>query len=372
MSKARYIMIGGFLGAGKTTAVLRIAERLSQQGLRVGLITNDQSYGLVDTTMLGAHGFPVEEITGGCFCCKFNSLVAAADRLSEDGRPDVFLAEPVGSCTDLKATVDYPLRRMYGEDYAVAPLSVMVDPLRALRILGLEPGKSFSPKVTYIYGKQLEEADLILVNKVDLVSPERLETLKTELERRYPRARVLAISAREEMGLEAWIEEIATRDAWTGSAMGVDYALYAEGEALLGWLNCTARLSAEREFDGNAALLELAGKVREGLEREDAEIAHLKLTLTPEEDGNDLGVVNLVRNDVAPEASHTLHAPLDAGQLILNLRAEADPETLRASVEAALSALREYGRESGLEVDVEHLERFRPAPPTPTHRLALA
>lgn len=108
-TKARYIMVGGFLGAGKTTGILQIARRLRDQGLKVGLITNDQSVGLVDTAMLGSHGFPIEEITGGCFCCKFNSLVDAADRLSRVTRPDVFLAEPVGSCTDLKATVDYPL-----------------------------------------------------------------------------------------------------------------------------------------------------------------------------------------------------------------------------------------------------------------------
>lgn len=360
-------MIGGFLGAGKTTAVLQIAERLTRAGKRVGLITNDQSFGLVDTAMLGAHGFPVEEITGGCFCCKFNSLVTAADRLSVDTRPDVFIAEPVGSCTDLKATVDYPLRRMYGDDYSVAPLSVMVDPIRALRILGLEPGKSFSPKVTYIYGKQLEEADLIVINKIDLISPERQQLLREALEERFPRAHVVLVSARDGAGLDEWMVDIGSGHAWTVGAMGVDYDLYAEGEALLGWLNCTLRLTADDEFDGNVVLLELAGDVRRRLQEQGAEIAHLKLTLTPEENGNDIGVVNLVRNDVAPEASHTLQESLDAGQLILNLRAEADPEILAAAVEAALTSLRTG---TDLKVDIEHLERFRPGRPTPTHRLA--
>ena len=52
IAKARYVMLGGFLGAGKTTAVARLAERLSAQGLRVGLITNDQGAELVDTAML--------------------------------------------------------------------------------------------------------------------------------------------------------------------------------------------------------------------------------------------------------------------------------------------------------------------------------
>ena len=107
---ADYIMVGGFLGAGKTTALLRLAEHLTAQGRRVGLITNDQSNGLVDTTLVGSHGYPVQEITGGCFCCRFNSLVAAAERLTDEAKPDVFLAEPVGSCTDLRATVQYPLQ----------------------------------------------------------------------------------------------------------------------------------------------------------------------------------------------------------------------------------------------------------------------
>jgi G3E family GTPase len=367
MPEARYVMIGGFLGAGKTTAVLRIAEQLTREGLRVGLITNDQSFGLVDTTMLSAHGFPVEEITGGCFCCRFNSLVAAADKLSADSTPDVFIAEPVGSCTDLKATVDYPLRRMYGDSYSIAPLSVLVDPIRALRILGLEAGKQFSPKVNYIYRKQLEEADLILINKIDLVTPERLETLRLALETEFPKATVMPISAREGTGVPGWIERLSTDEARTADAMEVDYDTYAEGEALLGWLNCTLRLSVDEPLDGNALLLELAGDVRRRLHERDAEIAHLKLTLTPDE-GNDLCVVNTVRSDRDPEASHTLDDEVDAGELILNLRAEADPEALTEIVTAALETL----RGTGVTVEVEHLERFRPGRPVPTHRLLAA
>ena len=70
MSPPALVFLIGFMGAGKTTAILRLARHLSGQGLKVGLITNDQSLGLVDTAMLGANGFDVEEITGGCFCCR--------------------------------------------------------------------------------------------------------------------------------------------------------------------------------------------------------------------------------------------------------------------------------------------------------------
>jgi G3E family GTPase len=181
MTPASYVMIGGFLGAGKTTAMLRLAGYLAARDKRVGLITNDQSQGLVDTSIVQAHGYPVQEITGGCFCCRFNSLTDAAEQLTREARPEIFLAEPVGSCTDLRATVQYPLSRMYGNQYRIAPLSVLVDPLRALRILGLEPGRSFSPKVLYVYDKQLEEADVIVINKSDTISTAQGDRLRAAL-----------------------------------------------------------------------------------------------------------------------------------------------------------------------------------------------
>jgi G3E family GTPase len=361
-------MIGGFLGAGKTTAILRLANHLTARGLRVGLITNDQSTGLVDTALLGAHGFDVEEITGGCFCCRFGSLLEASRRLSRETRPDVFVAEPVGSCTDLTATVSYPLRRIYGDDFRIAPLSVLLDPLRALRVLGVEPGPAFSPKVQYVYGKQIEEAELLVINKLDLLAPEREAALREALRARNPRAEVFALSAREGLGLDAWFERIEGAEAGTAPPPELDYDAYAEGEARLGWLNATLRLEADDAFDGNALLDGLARRLALRLAGEGIEVAHLKAVLTPAEDGADIGVLNLARGDASAEMSHRLAEPLDAGELVLNLRAEGDPDHLEAALRDALDALSAYGT----RVDVAHLERFRPARPVPVHRLAEA
>ncbi|MDB5298256.1 MAG: cobalamin biosynthesis protein [Phycisphaerales bacterium] len=370
MSKARYIMIGGFLGAGKTTAILKLAEHLRDAGKRVGLITNDQSVGLVDTALLASHGFATEEITGGCFCCRFNSLTDAADRLTESSRPEVFIAEPVGSCTDLKASVSYPLRRMYGDSYSVAPLTVLVDPVRAERILGLAEGKAFTKKVVYVYEKQLEEAEVIVVNKIDLLTPERRARLAAALAERFPKARVVEASARTGDGLTDWFDLVAGgADLGSEPAMDVDYALYAEGEALLGWLNCTAELTADAPVDGNALLRSLAARVHARLVGQGAEIAHLKMTLTPAA-GSDIAVANLVRSDGVVELSHELAADVDAGELIVNLRAEADPAALKAAVEEAIEET--VMQAPGLLLGVRHLEHFRPGKPEPTHRFAEA
>lgn len=366
MSKARYLMIGGFLGAGKTTSVARLAQKLTADGLKVGLITNDQGSELVDTAMLRSRGFATEEIPGGCFCCRFNSLVEAANKLTEATRPDVFIAEPVGSCTDLVATVTYPLRRMYGNNFSVAPLSVLVDPIRAQRIFGLTEGGKFSEKVLYIYRKQLEEADLIVINKRELLDAGALVALKAKLETEFPKARVIAVSARTGEGLKEWFAEITGAEQPAGEAMEVDYEVYADGEALLGWLNCTVAMTSPAAFDGNAALRALARRTQELLNTAGAEIAHLKMTLSPNEGLGDIAVVNLVRNDFVPELSQELPDSIRSGQLIINCRAEADPDTLLASVRRALSDI--APQFPGLALQLEHSEHFRPGKPQPTHR----
>jgi len=363
--RADYVMVGGFLGAGKTTAMLRLAEHLTSRGQRVGLITNDQSSGLVDTSLVAAKGFPVQEITGGCFCCRFNSLTDAADRLTRDARPDVFLAEPVGSCTDLRATVQYPLRRLYGDDYRVAPLSVLVDPKRASRILGLEPGPEFSPKVLYVYEKQLEEADIIVINKSDLLNDVQRESLEAALRSRFPQAQVVTVSARTGDNLEDWFGRLSTPPA-ARPPMDIDYDTYADGEALLGWLNATVRLSSPVPFDGNEFLARLAGGVQERLAAGAIEIAHFKMTLAPDT-GNDLAVLNLVRTDGRVESLYRLAEPLTDGELIVNLRAEGDPEELKATT---LAALERVAREALVTLTAAHIEHFRPGRPQPTHRMA--
>ena len=364
--KAHYLMVGGFLGAGKTTALFQAGAHLRTRGLRVGLIMNDQSDALVDTAIVRSRNLPVEEIAGGCFCCRFNSLVEAAERLERDATPDVFLAEPVGSCTDLAATVTMPLRHLYGERYAVAPLSVLVDPDRALRVLALEGGRAFSPKVQYVYRKQLEEAEVLAINKIDAVDPARVSALREALERDYPTARVVELSARTGAGLGAWIDSLLD-DEGAGRPLDIDYDRYADGEALLGWLNCTMSVDG-RGADGDEMIAGVAARIHRELAGKQIEIAHLKLTLTPR-DGGGIAVVNAVSSERGPEMAFRLDAPVDRAEITVNLRAEAEPADLERAVRDAAAA---QGQASGAALAIAHLERFRPSRPVPTHRFAAA
>jgi hypothetical protein len=102
---------------------------------------------------------------------------------------------------------------------------------------------------------------------------------------------------------------------------------------------------------------------------EHPEIAHLKTTLTPDEDVGDLAVMNLVGNDRDPELSHRLQDELTSGELIVNLRAEGDPEVLRKAV---IETLASVTARICARPEVIHMEHFRPARPSPTHRMATA
>lgn len=357
-------MIGGFLGAGKTTSIQSFAEHLDARGVKVGLITNDQGAGLVDSVIGRSKQFPVEEISGGCFCCKFDSLVEAARQLSADEslRPDVFLAEPVGSCTDLVATVSLPLQAIYGRDFVVAPLSVVVDPLRALRVFQLEEGRGFSENVSYIYKKQLQEADTIVINKLDLVTEEQLAKLRAHFAEACPGVPIFEVSARGGDGLGPWFEAMLAGEMDASRVLDIDYAQYGDGEARLGWLNATVRIEAEGEVDGNALLLDLAGTLREAMHARGYEVAHLKATLSPDDAPSEISAVNLVRTESQPELSHRLVEPFEVGVLLLNIRAEAPPEDLEAAALAAIGGLR------AVRVELVRLEHFRPGMPQPTHR----
>jgi G3E family GTPase len=365
--RATYVTIGGFLGAGKTTAMLRLAEALTARGLRVGLITNDQSRGLVDTATVVAGGFPVREITDGCFCCRFSSLIEAAEGLGRDVRPEVFLAEPVGSCTDLRATVQLPLARLYGDAYAVAPLSVMVDPLRAARAFGLDPGPSFSERVLYIYGKQLEEAEILVLNKIDIIPDSLRRRLEATLAERYPEAETLSVSARTALGMSGWLDRLlATEPAAERATMDIDYDLYAEGEARLGWVNARIEVGAERGVDGNQLLSRLTDALCARLAATSVEIAHLKMTLSGA-DAGDHATINLLGTAGPAEMSRRLEGPIERGELVVNLRAEDDPERLHAFLMEAIAATAaDCGAQATLTVEAH----FRPGRPVPTHRMS--
>src|SRR5207245_9460884 len=104
----------------------------------------------------------------------------------------------------------------------------------------------------------------------------RQRTLRDKLALEFPSAEMFEVSARQGDGLDAWFIRLTAAEQVARAAMEVNYGLYAEGEALLGWLNCTAELEARKPLDANAVVKRLANQIQARLQRENAEVAHLK------------------------------------------------------------------------------------------------
>jgi hypothetical protein len=182
----------------------------------------------------------------------------------------------------------------------------------------------------------------------------------------FPKSRVFEVSARQGTGLDGWFEHIASSGQIPRAIMEVDYEVYADGEARLGWLNCTLRLTTKEAIDGNKLVQGLAAEIHDQLNRAGAEVAHLKMTLDADSGLGDLAVVNLVRNDFIPELSQNLQDDFVAGELTINMRAEAAPEVLRDTVQDAVQKCAQA--HASLTAEYEHMEFFRPGKPQPTHR----
>lgn len=358
----RFIMIGGFLGAGKTTAIARLANHYRSLGKRVVIVTNDQAADLVDTLLLRSHGFDVGEVAGSCFCCDFNGLTQAVESLGESGRPDVILAEPVGSCTDLVATVIRPLEQIYQQPLQIAPYGVIIKPSHGFKILG-EGAGGFSPKAEYIFRKQLEEADFVVLNRIDELAPERVAEIEGMLEREFPGIPVLRTSALTGYGFDELARRLENSVSSARRQMDVDYDTYAEGEAELGWLNGQAECDANQEVSLDEFLIGLITILQGQLLAHQAEVAHLKAIVMA--DGMQ-GVANLISSQSKPVLSLPAGGQAKRFDVVVNARVGIAPERLEAIVRDALMLV---GEEFAIDCRIKTLQSFRPGRPVPTHRL---
>ena len=343
------VIVGGFLAAGKTTLILAAARELSGRGLRIAALFNDQGHDLVDSRYAASIGVRSGEVVGGCFCCRLSNLVEQVERLHEFA-PDVIFAEPVGSCTDLAATVIRPLRELRWEKnfrFRLAPLTVLVDPVRAHELLA--DGGDISMR--FLFEKQIQEADLICITKSD-VSPSYREVNA---------AQVRQISSRTGQGVAAWLDEILGGTMAGGErALAIDYEQYAKAEAALTWLNLRAQLRLSEAHSPAMLLGPFLEAVSEALHAAGILIAHLKAIIC-----GPTGFVKatIVAHGQEPELEGNLDAsPAYELELLLNLRATGEPEIVRTLVQNKLQPLNEG-------IVMMSIDCFHPGTPVPERRI---
>lgn len=317
MKKTKLLMVGGFLGAGKTSLLWELAAILNQKGEKVGLITNDQASELVDTKFLETNQDIVEEVSGSCFCCNFNGFADAIKYIADKNEGGYIIAEPVGSCTDLSATIMQPLKDKYADSLDIKSLTVLADPVRLGEIL-----EDHSTPAKYILYKQFEEADIILINKSDLLSKEALDKLVADVQKEWANATVLTASVKEKSGLVEWLDFVESFENVGHKIVEVDYDIYADGEAAFGWLNATFSLTDKSDFSKEAD--ELITNLGQRFDDLKATVGHVKFLI---ENKEKTIIANLVGNS-STKNIRTLDKVSEKASLTVNARVETSPDIL--------------------------------------------
>jgi len=353
----KLIFVGGFLGAGKTTLLYELTRILKDRGMKVGLITNDQAPDLADTSLLHHVNVNVAEVSGSCFCCDFKGLRKAIDKLSNNNRPDIILAEPVGSCTDLSATLINPLKDLMKTEISVGPLTVLADPGRLKNVL--DGTTDLHSSAAYIIKKQLEESDVITITKSDLYTPEEIKFLTERLEKNFPECEIRVISARTGDGVDDWLQLVLTGEDAGKHIPEVDYDKYAEGEAVLGWLNCSATLSGN-DIDWDSFTRNFMLDMASEFDTKNLPVGHVKMMV---ENGDQYISANLTGR------SETLTYRWSAGsgssaEMILNARVEMSPEELEKVFLNALAKI----TNNHITVRIKGIRSISPGYPRPTYR----
>jgi G3E family GTPase len=353
----RIAIIGGFLGAGKTTIINKVAKALMEKDRKVAIITNDQGEALVDTKYCNAMGVEVAEVLRGCFCCRFPDFMLSARGLVGSKGPDVILAEPVGSCTDLLATVVAPLRVLYPKEFTVAPLMILVDSERVVE-KGYDPQKVGD----YLRKHQIMEAEFVVLSKTDKVTAEELDEIRDIIREMNPQANIITYSSITGRGLDKVLEIITSDSISDKMPVNIDYDIYAQAEAELGWYNGTYRLHARDRLDS----YDLATKVLRNVAAQygSDDIAHAKIML--ESPKSALKMSAVLGSLTVDNVSGSRYAE---GNVVItvNARIVTSPERLR---EVIRSSMQKAIEQSGLALEGFEDDCFSPSRPDPTHRMS--
>lgn len=358
IKKTQLILVGGFLGAGKTTLLFEATKQLMNDGLRVGLVTNDQASELVDTAFLLQTRTEVAEVSGSCFCCNFNAFIDSVKKVGLEAQADIIIAEPVGSCTDLSATLLQPLKAQFNKELIVSPLTVLADPLRLAEILeGRTAG--LHPSAAYIYKKQLEESDIILISKTDLLEPEKLEFLLEKVKVHYPYSKVLSASSKLGEGVDEWLKIVLSSVQTGQRIVEIDYDIYAEGEAVLGWLNASINLSGDQvnwdAFAGN--FLNELSRVTDAMK---VSVGHIKIIV---ENGNQYLTGNITGTGDTLSIRGNAGVS-DTARMIINARVGVIPLELEKMVKETLENI----AKDNVNVKIDAWKCLSPGYPNPTYR----
>ncbi len=355
------MLMSGFLGSGKTTAMVAMAKELERRGKKTALITNDLGSNLVDTSFVAESGYPVLEIADGCLCHDVPQLVDKLRAHMASGDYDIILFEPVGSCVDMVDHVYCDMRDNYAAEFTLAPVTAMVDPVRYQAIYMGRGHDTFSEEVGYGFKKQLEEADLLLVSKADTLDGDTVAAIEASLAEEFPGVPCWPVSSIEGTGVDKWADYVLSHET-DYRPLDIDMDKIMAGCNTMGWYNWVCELEVPDGCEVASMCMDYMAAVKAGFTAKDAEIAHAKVIASA--NGAFCRVAVTSREQDAPMKVGTFETAFGAVKLHINIRAIMDPAALARLMEDALTpVLGKYGA----TVASTQLQSFNPAhePPAP-------
>ena len=354
----KLFLIGGFLGSGKTTAIRNACIELLKEGTKVGVITNDQGAQLADTKFIKSANVPVMEVTEGCFCCNYEKLDGFIDVLQKIDHADIIFAESVGSCTDIVATVIKPLEK-YRENVEIV-ISVFVD--AHLLPTMIQGSRIFVDSVSYIYKKQLEEADILIVNKIDLLNIIQLEGIRQLVAQRYPLKKILFQNSFEQKNIKQWLKALTEFKPQARKSLELDYDIYGDGEAELAWLDAEIEIYTQDKNAFNAGIA-LINKIYAKINAQSLPIGHLKFLIN---DGIQQKKISFTAGNQPSFSTDMIVSVSGKIDMIINARVQTKPEYLKRSI---LDCIEEWKKKADVIIIVKNTAAFKPGYPKPTHRV---
>ncbi len=349
-------LISGFLGSGKTTAIQTACKVLKAESLKVGVITNDQGIKLVDTGYFESNVIPNRQVINGCFCCNYNSLDENIQSLIETNDPDIIFAESVGSCTDIVATVMKPLLQ-FKKDIALT-VSTFAD-ARLLNMLFVENKQLFNDEVKYIYTKQLEEAEIIVVSKIDLITKKTYDVVRKFLQAEYPGKQIIFINGTDDASIMQWLNIIQKTNAQSNlSSLNIDYNIYGAGEAMLAWLDAELNIYSSAN-NAQQIAVELAESIYRSIQLKNIAIGHLKFLI---DNAIKISYTTSTDEPVTMKTNNTSSA-----FILINARIQTAPDFLAGLVD---KTIQQTENENSCSIVKKSFVSFQPGYPTPTHRIA--
>jgi G3E family GTPase len=331
-------IVGGFLGSGKTTAIYQAAKLLISKGGKVGVITNEQVTYPEITGLVNANYSPSEEVINGCFSSNLDNLSDKIVSLNQDAHPDYIFAESVGSCTDLVKTVLKPLMIFNNDIFESLTLSIIVDARMLLSYLKDEQ-LLFGDDVTYIFEKQIEEADLLVLNKIDLLADEDFPVLKSLINKFLPDKIIITQSSFNPQNIENWMDTLDSLPSEKRKPVEIEYQSYARGEAFLTWLDEEVTFSTSENEAGEAAVGFIKILTTE-IKQKQIPIGHLKCLLVNGEQIQKISITAFDdedwQRDLAPVSSNLV-------KLFIIARLETTTDLLQGIIQSSIISVSNNG-----------------------------